>query len=570
MPPIEVIKGPRNRAGKEIPMDSSEEFQDAPALKSPPIATGAKHGAKDTPPRDREVDKLATEMAKKRMLPQPPGKKIAFDEMQAYFKLLTPEMWHHIVIYIYRGYPRIIRKLKNPDTPNYIDCLSQPFDLDYMIEHHGGGKYTLMACDLEAKPRTTNNKLFDCELEINSSQYPPKLNYEELDINHKGNMAYVALIQHRGILDNKGAVMAAAAPANTNPLGSPDSLKALLDFVQGMSTANQDALRERLATPQDQSLSKSLGDIIIAKMTQDDPKAQLAAMLTSIKEVLAMNKAPDDTGRLVDLVTALKTLMPSGNGTEAAFAKVVEMQASHNATVLALFEKLAERRAEPPPNPQIEQLEQVFSFAERLANIRGGGGGRSGWDIGLDYAKELGGPILNLISTWRTGGARPMPPVAGGAATGAAFDPYANPAAMRALANTAQQQAPAAAGTGPQTPPPQNELGMLVQTYGGLIVNHLNMGTPGHIVADYITGLYGNGIHVQICAQGEPALVQTLMSVPEIGVFGEPRLQKFVHEFVCFQEFLDQDEEDEEPEPAPPPIVVDGATKKPKARGAAR
>jgi hypothetical protein len=40
----------------------------------------------------------------------------------------------------------------------------------------------------------------------------------------------------------------------------------------------------------------------------------------------------------------------------------------------------------------------------------------------------------------------------------------------------------------------------------GLIINHLNAGTPGYVFADWITGLLGTGLHAQISAQGEPAL----------------------------------------------------------------
>jgi hypothetical protein len=82
--------------------------------------------------------------------------------------------------------------------------------------------------------------------------------------------------------------------------------------------------------------------------------------------------------------------------------------------------------------------------------------------------------------------------------------------------------------------------------YAGLILGQLNMGAPGHVFADHVTALVGNGMHAQICAQGEPALLQALLAAPEISMFGESRLKKWVHEFVCFEEFLDAEEEDEQ------------------------
>ena len=84
-------------------------------------------------PRDREVDKAAEEIAKKRLIPRPPGKKIKWDEMQEWFRITTPEMWSHMAVYIYRDHPRIIRGLSNPTNPHYIDMLEKPFDMDYML-----------------------------------------------------------------------------------------------------------------------------------------------------------------------------------------------------------------------------------------------------------------------------------------------------------------------------------------------------------------------------------------------------------------------------------------------------
>jgi hypothetical protein len=81
-----------------------------------------------------------------------------------------------------------------------------------------------------------------------------------------------------------------------------------------------------------------------------------------------------------------------------------------------------------------------------------------------------------------------------------------------------------------------------------LIVNHLNAGTPGYAFADWITGLLGNGIHAQITAQGEPALLAALLAEPQIAFYGEERLKNFVHEFIYYEQFQ-ENEEPEEPGP---------------------
>ena len=480
--------------------------------------------AADTPPRDRDIDETAAELARKRMLPKPPGKQITWDEMQAYMQLLTPEMWGHVVLYLYRTHPRILRQLKNPDGPKYIDCVSQIINEEYMVEHHGGGKYSVSAVDTDAKFRGPGNKLFDCDFEINASKYEPKLNYEELDVNAKQNMAYIQLLQFKGILDSKGHPMTPQPQAA--PGANPDVIKQVLEFVSTMTAAQQEAVRQKIS-PDEQALSKSLGEVVLQRIQQDDPSKQLVTLITVIKEVLAANKS---TG---------------GDSTQALEA-FMKMNNEQNRFMMSMFEKLATRPDPPAPsqsNSQLEEFEKMFSLAERFAGLRGGRGTRSGWDIGLDYAREFGVPLMqtiaNVMTLGRTPNGIPMPPAGTTAGAGAtapvAFDPYANPAAMQALARNA-------AASNPPPPQPANDLTVMLNQAGGLIVNALNNGTPGYHFADYLIGLMGVATHANIAAYGEPALLQALLSVPQIAVFGEPRLATFVNEFLNYQQFLDEEE----------------------------
>jgi hypothetical protein len=208
----------------------------------------------------------------------------------------------------------------------------------------------------------------------------------------------------------------------------------------------------------------------------------------------------------------------------------------------------------------LSQFREIFSFALDLIDTRdgrGGGGRRSGWDIGLDIVKEGGQqvlqPVLNFVQSMmvlRNQGAGATPPVPSMAPTPpSAFDPYRNPQATRAYANTlntqqSQQQQPPA-GQQPASPPPppspappppppegvNQELFALFTQYGGLIVNALNNSTPGFEVADYVSGLLGTATHAAIVRHGEAAILQTMSAFPDIAMFGEPRLQQFVHEF---------------------------------------
>jgi hypothetical protein len=222
-------------------------------------------------------------------------------------------------------------------------------------------------------------------------------------------------------------------------------------------------------------------------------------------------------------------------------------------------------------NDQIEQLDRVLEFAQKLAALRAGAGDRSGWDIGLDYGKELAIPILGMIQNFmalRMHGAIPAQVAAPGmapAVTPAAFDPYRDSARMREHARTMNAQAataPASAGPGQSVPPgappnfaaqapaQPNEVMQLLSAYGGLVINALNNGTRGCDFAEWLSRGFGTATHATIVGVGEDALTQSMLSVPELAIFGEARLRKFSYEFIHYEEILDAEEETDDEETA--------------------
>ena len=56
----------------------------------------------------------------------------------------------------------------------------------------------------------------------------------------------------------------------------------------------------------------------------------------------------------------------------------------------------------------------------------------------------------------------------------------------------------------------------------------------------------GTAPHAMISAQGEQALVTAALAIPELAMFGEPRLRTFAKEFINFEEFQAQAEVAEE------------------------
>jgi hypothetical protein len=103
---------------------------------------------------------------------------------------------------------------------------------------------------------------------------------------------------------------------------------------------------------------------------------------------------------------------------------------------------------------------------------------------------------------------------------------------------------PSASGAASNAQP--NDLLVLFQQYGALVLQALNGGMPGYDFADHITELTGNATHAMISAHGEDALVHTMLSIPEIALFGEQRLRSFTKEFINFEQYLEQASQENE------------------------
>ena len=434
-------------------------------------------------------------------------------------------------IYLYRLWPEI-----DTGEKHYIGIVNQVIDEEYLLRHYGSGKYMLLVKNPPNKPRTFN-------VPIHNPAYPPNVD--------------AALVLSSPVNDRYFKTWGA------KPNGNADKVE------------------------KDQPKEHDVAEIIRAATQGNKLEPQVIAWLQNMADrrddlasKLAEGSAKNPAGDLASLLTALKDIMPTP--VAAPPPQQIDM-----AALLRLVKELQPPPPPPAPNPLqlLEQAKGLFSppaddlsnidrllgIADKLSGLRGGGaagGARSAWDVGLDYVKELVplAPYLgNLMGLRIPGmGGTAVPGAANGAppaqpAAPAAFDPYANPQALRSHASnlTAQQPPPAAApvlpGTAaPVAPPaaapangaaPSNDLLSVFQQYGALVVNALNNGTPGYDFADYVCGLLGKATHAMIASHGEDALVATMKSIPEIALFGETRLRAFTAEFVDFERYLNEMEE---------------------------
>ena len=390
--------------------------------------------------------------------------------------------------------------------------------------------------------------LYHDQLSLHHHQFPPQVNPDELIVGDPANEVYFKTWGKKSADGDKGDKGAAASDMNT-------VLNTVLDKA-GSFDPKLAVLWESTAQQRDE-----LSKVLAAKNAPPDFMAQAKAFKELFPQAFqpAVAAPHSDKSEALAIIAALKGMQPD--------------QMSMLAQAKQLF---------APAQPAVDgltQFREIFGFALDLVDARGGGGGggrRSGWDVGLDIVKEGGQqvlqPVLNFVQNMmflKNQGAGATPPIPSTApTTPSAFDPYKNPQATRAYANTLNsqqsQQQPPPAGQQPASPSPpppapppppegvNQELFALFTQYGGLIVNALNNSTPGFEVADYVSGLLGTATHAAIARHGEAAILQTMSAFPDIAMFGEPRLQQFVHEFVHFEEYGPEEDEDlpnREPEP---------------------
>jgi hypothetical protein len=428
---------------------------------------------------------------------------------------------------IYRLEP-VINKLHGQ---HYIARKPGQLTQEDLLQEFGSGVYDLYVKD------ANKTLLYRDQLSIHHHAHPPKVDAEEIVAGHPSNAVYFRTWAKKTNA-NPGAGKSEEEPSKKD------------DIAEIIRAAREGNKLEPHIIEWIQDFANHRDDLAakLAQATAQNPTADLAALLNALKGVFP---APQAAAPQVDMLAIIKSLR--------------DLQAEPP-DPLAILQQAKEIFT--PAQPSVDGLahfREVFSFAREL--LGAGGGRRTGWDIGLDYARELGPPILHLIGNamaLRAGGVAPAmaagAPVA--AAAPSAFDPYQNQAAMREHARRMNAAAPAetqpgaqpASGAAPpqQGPPnPSSELATLFAQYGGLVVSAMNNGLGGADFADHLSQLFGTGLVANVSNFGEDALAQMMLSIPEIQVFGELRIRRFTREFLNFEEILDTAEGDEE-EPSVP------------------
>ncbi len=482
--------------------------------------SGVKVGA-SRPLKMRDIDAQAEEVKKQRSLPPKPADRVDFDALVSWCKLLTPVMWSHVVIYVYRWLPVIRRE------PKYIDVISQMEDLnlDYMISKHGGGKFGFYVTDTDKRE---NKQVFEASLTVPMS-YDPILDYDELDRTCKDNRSYVDNLKARRILDVEGNVI---TKKDSQSMSSDNVgvVREIVGLVKSLNNDQQERLK-RTIEPEGGGVGKSLSDILIKKLEQEDPNKQLATMTALITAMRSMMpEPPKQDGGLKDTIGIIIPMFTQMMSSQAESNKQLMAVQSENSKMMIEAIKEMKGQGKDP----LDSIDKILGITEKIRDAGGGDNVKRGTtEILVDAARDILPAVFGNI--------RDMMVLAKMGPQGLGVTPSQQP----------QQQAQPQAQATPGLPAAQGddivELVTVLQQVKVILMKNIMDGKDGVDVADQMVGLFGMPAHAAIAKHGEEKLLEAAKSIPDfwnplVQAYGEEYLVNWVHEFVNFKDIMAAEE----------------------------
>ena len=526
----------------------------------------------------RPVDRQAQEMKERMTLPEVPSKELNDRQWEDYAKLLTPEMWTQVTsMYLYRIIPKIIIQLVEP-TNKYknIDKLNRIVNVrEHIAKLHGGGYYRI---DVNKSKKGGEVSLCQVFVDIPITEVEPILDYRMLDLNHPDNRGYIISLKARGILDDRGNPMATQqTPPQQAAITGQDMVGVFKDAMGMFMKMNADQQAATAAKLADAGgIGGQVGAILLEQMKQNDPTKTFAA-IAQMKDLFATKP-----------VGGIETILPMFL---TMSQNMMTMQENNHKAMIEVIKETKTPKGEDPLNG----LEKAFSVFSMIDEMRGGGGPKSGWEVAIDAAKEIGVPLIQAVTQIyaiaRSGQApapgqpaqpgQPTPPTTKPAIPGGR--PKTNMDIALENAKRAAGEKPAQAPPDAATQPPPNGVaalplqpeviapevdpqvaqlqGVLGQV-GGVIVEFMKQDRDGVDLAQHVVGMYTKMAHAQVASAGEEKLFTAICTFPELWqhleIYGEEKVKLFVHEFVHYEHLLQTDpqymevDEGEEAEPEEP------------------
>ncbi len=513
-------------------------------------------------PRDL-VNLKAREAREARKIPPVPGYAPSIEQFEDYLKLLDDNMWSHVVPYLYRAWPKIVRQLSDPENKSYIDIICKEHVdrglINYLQDTHGGGTYKFIVLDLDQKsPKGDSKAIMQFSFKIDPSEYDPILNLKEIDVNHKPNMGFINQMVSKGLMDSKGNVM----QPNQNGSGTggaemAGAIGGVYDkFMTTFAAMNKDQQSLITKLLSDGSNRKSdpegIGALLLEKLKQDDPSKQTQTMMT--------------------MITTMMSLIPKQEKQDNTMFQMILTMMKDSAEKQMEMMKMMMQNNQPVEKEDF--LDKLVKYQTALPGLFGGGQHREPKketaEIILDGVKEFALPAIGLVSQFlQLRGANPIVPVTEGQAlamaqqagmqgTGAQPSPQAqqqqnpNPKVLPMPSQPQPQNEPVKDSTGKPILDPNNLTlcQKLIIQYGGMLITAIKSGMDGATLADNLEGakpLIGD-IYGMLKAQGGEEILKAMESIPEFWnqtgmIYGKDHMEQLIADFLL--DPIDDDDEEE-------------------------
>lgn len=499
----------------------------------------------------REIDKKAAAIRDKATLPRTPGSRIDSRQWTEWARLLTPEMWSSLALYIYRTFPVIIRQLSDPRNDNNIGIATETVDIEgYIKELCGGGKYRVDVTD-------AGKKICEIRLNIPIHECEPKLDYKELDLFSKENQSYVQSLKYRGILGEDGKPRPGGGNIqgqNNQGVSSQDLMTVvnqMMGLVTRMSNEQKEDFKERLRSQSTEQggISGRIGDIILKQMEQNNPNSMLTSF-AALKDLFVKQGG------------GLETIMPMFL---QMTQQMLQMQSDNHKATVELIKEMKSPKGGEGGN-LLDSVESAMGIMERLDSLRGSKGSGGIVETVLEGIERVGLPLVGhamriyeinklgkvAINPNPTPTPQPAPATVSGPKRISGMEAAANYAKEEAAKNAGLPKANGAEPIQPEVVADEGamQLNMLLQQTGGIIVQYMNDDKDGAELAVNVIDMYKKVTYTMVANHGEEKLFQAIRNFPEMWAnlekFGEPAVKQFIHEFCHYEEFLEPEQEEEE------------------------
>ena len=468
----------------------------------------------------------AEKYAKELELPKIPGKNVTFNDLLQWLSLLTEKQWTQVSIYLYRVHPLIQRE------PKYIDVICESFDIDFIINKFGGGRYNFWVKDL-----SKDNVIFKADLTISITQHDPILDIKEL-VDHKDNKSYFDLLKAKGLMDNNNKPIDKSRENMTQQpivqgMTAQEAI-AMMKEIQGMNKNDAIALAKQKSD--EGSISKVMGDMAIQLLNQNSPD-KLASLLKSMIPQQHPQQN-NDTG-LTQLIGVMFTSMQQSS------TQFLTMMQENQKMMVAMIQGMNQSK-EKQRDP-LDLVDRVLDLRDRLANS-----GPEKEQTTFDKVMEVATPLMQVIgnaiamksagvpvpSTGMSGESMPTPgqqqlPASSMASSmgvsngvgnvvpiskpntnsniysNTSLDPYKNPDLTIGSNINSNSQSSTTISQ------PDPELIAVINQYGNHILNSLNHGMGGAEFAMMVLSMTNEETINRIISKGSDSILISMKAVPD-------------------------------------------------------